>query len=60
MREKKGTPNLSAVRQWEILSDSRSKEIQGRENGKKGPKDLELYPKSNGKISKGIRQESVK
>ena len=27
---------------------------------KKGPQDLELYPKSNGKISKGIRQESVK
>ncbi|KAI4549388.1 hypothetical protein MG293_001718 [Ovis ammon polii] len=59
-REKKGTPNLSAVRQGEILSDSRSKEIQGRENGNKGPKDLELYPKSNGKISKeGINESAM-
>ena len=50
---------MSAVRQGEILSDSRSKEIQGREHGKKGPKDLELYPKSNGKSLKDLNQRKI-
>lgn len=59
--EKEGTPNLSALRQGDILQDSRSKKkFKAEKMGEKGPKGLELYPKSNEKISKGIRQESVK